>query len=283
MPKTRNKKLKRKAISLGTKIEILDRLRNGEGSTFLGKIYGLNEATIRTIKRNENSIRQSVISGTELSAKFSSYTRDATKEKMEKALVIWLENNAKKRISVDGNDIKEQALRFYKMIKDEQPSTSTQSTHEKTYLFSASTGWLTGFLQRHALQTIKIKGGIASEEQKAASSIEFPIKLQKIIADGLELTTKLGYHFVTDDPDFERAAQLHRELGSCLGRYRELYEEVETIGQQRHIAEFTVHNVDADRAGESPVQDYSNDDSDSDPIGIRSKRSRLTDDDDDYV
>ena len=33
-----DKKLKEKAISLETKIKILDRLRNGEGSTVLGKM-----------------------------------------------------------------------------------------------------------------------------------------------------------------------------------------------------------------------------------------------------
>ena len=136
-------KLKRKAISLETKIEILDRLRNGEGDpTALGKTFGLNEATIRTIKKNEIAISQSVISGTNLSVKSSSYTRDAVKEKMEKALIIWLEENAQKRIPVDGNNIKQQALRFYKIIKDEQPSTSTQTTAEKSYVFSASTGWM---------------------------------------------------------------------------------------------------------------------------------------------
>jgi len=165
-------KLKRKAISLETKIEILDRLRNGEGSTALGKTFGLNEATIRTIKQNEIAIRQSVISGTNLSVKSSSYTRDAVKEKMEKALIIWLEENAQKRIPVDGNNIKQQALRFYKMIKDEQPSTSTQTTAEKSYVFSASTGWMRGFLHRHALHNIKIKGEIASGDQKAAEEYQ---------------------------------------------------------------------------------------------------------------
>ncbi|CAK9825672.1 Tigger transposable element-derived protein 1 [Anthophora retusa] len=175
-------KLKRKAISLETKIKILDRLRNGEGSTALGKTFGLNEATIRTIKKNEIAIRQSVISGTNLSVKSSSYTRDAVKEKMEKALIIRLEENAQKRIPVDGNNIKQQALSFYKMIKDEQPSTSTQTTAEKSYVFSASTGWMRGFLHRHALHNIKIKGEIASGDQKAAE--EYQLKLKKIIADG---------------------------------------------------------------------------------------------------
>ncbi|XP_030383230.1 tigger transposable element-derived protein 1-like [Scaptodrosophila lebanonensis] len=236
MPKTT--KLKRKAISLETKIEILDRLRNGEGSTFLGKMFGLNEATVRTIKRNEFSIRQSMISGTKLSVKSSSYTRDATKEKMEKALIIWLEDNAQKRIPVDGKNIKQQALRFYKMIKDEQSSTSTQSTPEKTYLFSASTGWLTGFLQRHALHNIKIKGETCSAGQKAAkeklktisSDSEESVKLTAdLIEEGHQLANKLEYHFVTNDPNVERVAQFQRELNSCMDRYKELYKEVATI------------------------------------------------------
>ena len=94
---------------------------------------------------------------------------------MEKAITIWLEDNAQKQIPLDGNNIKQQALWCYKIIKDEQPSTSTQLTPEKSYLFSASTGWLTGFPQRHALHNIKIKGEIASGDQKAAK--KFPLKL----------------------------------------------------------------------------------------------------------
>lgn len=177
-----NTKCKRKAISLETKIEILDHLRNGEGSTSIGKMFGLNEATIRTIKKNEIAIRQSVISGTKLSAKSTSYSRDAVKEKMERALIIWIEDNAQKRIPIDGNSIKQQALRFYQMIKDEQNSEHLHSIPVKSYSFNASTGWFTGFLERHALHNIKIKGEIASGDQKAAQ--EFPAELKKIIADG---------------------------------------------------------------------------------------------------
>lgn len=51
MPKATKTKLKRNAISLGQKVEILDRLRKGEGSTLVAKAFGFNEATIRTIKK----------------------------------------------------------------------------------------------------------------------------------------------------------------------------------------------------------------------------------------
>lgn len=48
---------KRKKISLEIKMLILDRLRNGEKVVALSKDLDMNEATIRTIKRNEEVIR----------------------------------------------------------------------------------------------------------------------------------------------------------------------------------------------------------------------------------
>ncbi|XP_039962466.1 tigger transposable element-derived protein 1-like [Bactrocera tryoni] len=169
----------RKAISLDTKIKILDQLATGQGATVVGNNFGIHEATVRTIKKNETAIRASVCSGTKLSAKSSSYVRDVVKEKMEKALVIWIEDKSQKRIPVDRLAIKQTALRIYKRIQEIDPDTSSQS---KQHAFSASTGWMTGFLKRHALHNIKIKGETASADELAAK--EFPEKLKKIIEDG---------------------------------------------------------------------------------------------------
>ncbi|XP_054745872.1 tigger transposable element-derived protein 1-like [Anastrepha obliqua] len=172
-------KAKRKAISLDTKIKILDQLTTGQGATAVGKHFGIHEATIRTIKKNETAIRKSVCSGTKISAKSSSYIRDVVKEKMEKALVMWIEDKSQKRIPVDGIAIKQTALRIYKRIKEVEPGTSSQSKQPE---FSASTGWMTGFLKRHALHNVKIKGETASADELAAK--KFPEKLRKIIEDG---------------------------------------------------------------------------------------------------
>ncbi|GFX41620.1 hypothetical protein TNCV_3110161 [Trichonephila clavipes] len=73
------------------KIAILDRLGKGEGSTAIGKHFNLGESTVRAIKKNEAAIRKSVISGTKLSTKFASYTRDVLLERTEKAIAIWIE------------------------------------------------------------------------------------------------------------------------------------------------------------------------------------------------
>ncbi|XP_054746234.1 jerky protein homolog-like [Anastrepha obliqua] len=94
---------------------------------------------------------------------------------MEKALVMWIEDKSQKRIPVDGIAIMQTALRIYKRIKEVEPGTSSQSKQPE---FSASTG----FLKRHALHNVKIKGETASADELAAK--KFPEKLRKIIEDG---------------------------------------------------------------------------------------------------
>lgn len=170
---------KRTAISLEIKIAILDHLAKGKGSTDVGKHFGFGESTIRAIKKNEVLIRQSVISGTKLSSKLSSYSRNVLVEKTEKALVIWIDDLTKKRIPLDGPLIKNKALRFYEQLKQLEPSTST--AHSGTE-FSASTGWLTGFLKRNAFHNVKITGEIASADEVTAR--HYPEQLAKIIEDG---------------------------------------------------------------------------------------------------
>ncbi|GFT23429.1 tigger transposable element-derived protein 1 [Trichonephila clavipes] len=103
------KKHQRQSISLETKIAILDRLGKGEGSTAIGKHFNLGEHTVRAIKKNEAAIRKSVISGTKLSTKFASYTRDILLERTERAIAIWIEEQVQ-RIPVSGYLIQEKAL-----------------------------------------------------------------------------------------------------------------------------------------------------------------------------
>jgi len=118
--------IKRKAISLELKIKILDRIATGEGAISVEKHFDLNESTIRTIKKNEDTIRKSVIAGTNISAHTASYTRDVVKEKMEKALILWIEDCSQKRIPVDGSNIRQMALKMYKQINEMQPQISGQ-------------------------------------------------------------------------------------------------------------------------------------------------------------
>ncbi|GFW74014.1 tigger transposable element-derived protein 1 [Trichonephila clavipes] len=109
-------------INLG----VQDRLRKGEGSTAIGKHFNLGEYTVRAIKKNEAAIRKSVISGTKLSTKFASYTRDVLLERTERAIVIWIEEQVQRRIPVSGYLIQEKALQFYKSMKQGKSATADE-------------------------------------------------------------------------------------------------------------------------------------------------------------
>ncbi|GFT12790.1 tigger transposable element-derived protein 1 [Trichonephila clavipes] len=166
----KKKKHQRQSISLKRKIAILDRLGKGEGSTAIGKHLNLGESTVRAIKKNEAAIRKSVISGTKLSTKFAS---------TERAIAIWIEEQVQRRIPVNGYLIQEKALQFYTSMKQSEPTTSTSQAGKK---FSASKGWLIGFLKRNALHNIKITGESAIADEGAAKI--FPEELAKIMEDG---------------------------------------------------------------------------------------------------
>ncbi|GFU69122.1 tigger transposable element-derived protein 1 [Trichonephila clavipes] len=64
-------------------------------------------------------------------------------------------------------------------MKLSEPSTSTSQAGKE---FSASKGWLTGFLKRNALHNIKITGESATADEGATKI--FPEELAKIIEDG---------------------------------------------------------------------------------------------------
>ncbi|GFS95938.1 tigger transposable element-derived protein 1 [Trichonephila clavipes] len=145
----------------------------------IGKHFNLGESTVRAIKKNEATIRKSVISGTKLSTKFASYTRDVLLERTERAIGIWIEEQVQRKIPVSGYLIQEKALQFYKSMKQSEPSTSTSQAGKE---FSASKGWLTGFLKRNALHNIKVTGESATADEGAAKI--FPEELAKIIEDG---------------------------------------------------------------------------------------------------
>lgn len=175
---SKKKQEKRKVISLETKIKILDQLSKGERVMEVAKLYSMNEATIRTIKKNESSIRKSVASGSGTSYSTTSYVRDIVIETMEKALIIWIEDQTLKRIPIDTNAITNKALRIYAKIKNQLPSTSSAEKQKPS--FSASHGWFERFKQRHSLHNLKLKGELASGDVNAAK--EYPEKLAEIIA-----------------------------------------------------------------------------------------------------
>lgn len=169
---------KRKSVSLATKIQILDRLRDGVGSAAVGREFELGESTVRGIKKIEDKIRTSVTAGATVSLSKTSHARNPLFEKMEKMLSIWIEDKNQKNMPLNGECIRIKAKRIFDHISQE----ASTAVNGNVPVVSASKGWLDNFKKRFALHNICLTGEAASADVEAAK-LFIPV-LKKIIEEG---------------------------------------------------------------------------------------------------
>lgn len=156
---------RRLSITLDLKIHILDLLKSGKKISHVAKFLDLNEATIRTIQKNEQKIRASVAAGCSLSASMMARQRAPIIEKMEKVLCVWINESSSRRIPLDAYIIKQTAVKIYNHLKENGESSAKSD-------FVASKGWFDRFKRRFSLRyrgkaRWKIKGTSAATNYKA--------------------------------------------------------------------------------------------------------------------
>lgn len=184
---------KRTTVNLGEKIKILDRLRQGIGPAAVGREFKLGESTIRGIKKNEENIRSIVIAGASTMLNNASHARDPWMKKMEKMLIVWVEDKNQKNMPLSGQCIRFKAKKIYDFItmsavtttepeEDVVENLETQLQKKTKDEFSASKGWLDNFKKRFSLKNICLSGEAASADTEAAKL--YPTELKKIIQDG---------------------------------------------------------------------------------------------------
>lgn len=164
-------------MPLSEKFTILDKLKSGESAAFVAREYGVNESTIRYIKKAEDKIRASVIAASPSSAKTSFVSRrDSLLEKMEKPLSMWVEDQVQQNAPLSGLGIRNQALCLYEHLKVESEGDNEVNSSTS---FAASKGWLENFKKRFNLNNVKLDGGAAAADQEAAK--EFLTEFEKVI------------------------------------------------------------------------------------------------------
>ena len=127
-------KRRKKVMTLHEKINLLDKMSNGRKSlASLGREFGINESTVRSIKNSEGKIRSSVATSSSKNAKTVSISRDSRIEKLEKALTIWIEDQSQHKVALSGQIIREKALRLYEHLSQ---TDSPEENSEKTFLAS---------------------------------------------------------------------------------------------------------------------------------------------------
>ncbi|GFX96971.1 tigger transposable element-derived protein 1 [Trichonephila clavipes] len=227
-----------------------NRLGKGEGSTAIGKHFNLGESTVRAIKKNEAAIRKSVISGTKLSTKFASCTRDVLLERTERAIAIWIEEQVQRRIPITGESATadEGAAKIFpeelaKIIEDVDYSADQVFNADETGLYwkklpyrtyiakdkktaskdrvtlllcsNASGNWmLKPLLINKSLRLRALKDGVVGLEGDNDEEEKSTPITGKLIQEDLQLCSKLENHFLINDPNSERASKLQQTVSS---------------------------------------------------------------------
>ena len=160
-------------LTLDQKIKILELLDSGKSNVEVGRMFGKNESSIRTIKSQAAAIRSSVRVAPQTS-KTVQMVRDSVLIKTERALNLWVEDMIRKHVPLDGNIMREKAKSLYEHYVQEVPVGERKE-------FKASKGWLYSFVQRFNLKNLKVTGESASADKEAADA--FCPRLKEIIEE----------------------------------------------------------------------------------------------------
>lgn len=163
------------------KVKLLDMVKEGQSYAAVARHYGMNESTIRYIKKDEKNIRATAAVSINQAAKRVVSSRNKNIVRMETALAIWIQDCRKKSITLDGNTIRTQAKKLYDTFANQGGSEGGSAAAEQSDSdnpdqpsstsggFSASKGWFDRFQKRYQLKSVSLQGEAASADKEAAA------------------------------------------------------------------------------------------------------------------
>jgi hypothetical protein len=144
----------KKVMTLLQKVQVLDTLASGMGASSVGRLFGVNESTVRYIKKIEERIRDFVARSSPGGAKIC-VARDKDLVATEKALSSWIQDLGRKNVYIDQTAIRKKALSLYEEFRKVRGGEVRQQT------FTASKGWLQKFKRRFPAHNGQIPGQTA--------------------------------------------------------------------------------------------------------------------------
>ncbi|XP_061648268.1 tigger transposable element-derived protein 1-like [Phyllopteryx taeniolatus] len=178
-------------MPLYEKVKILNMLRDGKTFSAVARCYGLNESTIRSIKKEEANIRCTLaINGAHTSKRVVN-TRNKYIVRMESALVLWITKCREKNIPLNTNAMMEKARELYQELAavnaerdkedDNNPQPGPSSSSEEPVEFLASKGWFDRFRKRYQLKSVSPHWESASADVEAAR--KYPETFKSLIKE----------------------------------------------------------------------------------------------------
>lgn len=172
-------KRQRKMLTIAEKVKLLDMLKEGKSYAAVVRHYGINESSVRSIKKEENNIRTTAAISFNKDAKRVVTVRNKAIVRMESTLALWINDCRKKRITMDTNVIRTKAKKLYETFADSDdlhdsegegdvdPGPSTSAPHAVSRRsFNASKGWFEKFQKR--LSPVSLHGEAASADTAGA-------------------------------------------------------------------------------------------------------------------
>ncbi|XP_017778301.1 PREDICTED: uncharacterized protein LOC108563966 [Nicrophorus vespilloides] len=134
---------KRRSLSFQTKVEILKLADQGQTTSEIATLYGLNRSTISTILKDKIKILDHVISSGSVDSYIVSKKRGSVIEEMERLLKLWISECSKTNEKLSMEKVQSKALSLYEELKIKR------GEHAGDVLpFLASSGWYYRFRAR---------------------------------------------------------------------------------------------------------------------------------------
>ncbi|KAG0722090.1 Tigger transposable element-derived protein 2 [Chionoecetes opilio] len=133
-------------MKLEEKVNVLERLDEGETIAEIAENIKVNESTVRSIKKNRIKI-MNVFKASIRSISIAPATTPIlnTKEKIEQKLLVWINDLKRRKMPIHSAMILKKALMIQMSISQEKGSSSSQT-------FTPSKDWLNSFKKRHNIQ-----------------------------------------------------------------------------------------------------------------------------------
>lgn len=153
-------KRKRVVLAIEKKLEIIKKFDNGASVKNLVIQYGVGDQTVRDILKNKTKILEFSATSDSVSGMSKRKTmKTATYDELDKAMVLWFNQQRAQGIPVSGVVCAAKALQFFKELNLSGD-------------FNASSGWLTRFKQRHGIRQISVQGEKLSSDENAADQFK---------------------------------------------------------------------------------------------------------------
>lgn len=161
-------KRKRVVLSLENKIDIVNRLKNGESELKVAADYDIGRTTVIGIRKDADKLLSHVSTMTSLdgNAKKRKTMKSAYNEELDAALYLWFLQNRSLGIPMSGPILTSKALELNKQLK-------------ACPLFTASNGWLEKFKHRHGIRQLDVVGEKLDADKEIIP--EFQKKIQEEI------------------------------------------------------------------------------------------------------